>query len=192
MMNRRDAIKAVSVIMGGTVVGANAFLTGCSVEKEKPVNELFTESDVALMDQIGETIIPTTDTPGAKAVGIGGFMAMMVLDCYEEKDQKVFTDGLTQFKTDFDEKYGGDFKKAAINERTAFLNELDKKQREHAQASDKNSEVPPHYFKMMKELTLLGYFTSEIGCTQARRYVETPGRYEGCIDYKKGDKVWAT
>lgn len=190
MMNRRDAIKAVSVIMGGTVVGANAFLTGCSVEKEKPVNELFTESDVALMDQIGETIIPTTDTPGAKAVGIGGFIAMMVLDCYEEKDQKAFTDGLSKFKVDFDDKHGGSFQKASLDIRTAFLNDLDKQQREHTQA--KQADEASHYFKMMKELTLLGYFTSEIGCTQARRYVETPGRYEACIDYKKGDKVWAT
>jgi hypothetical protein len=43
----------------------------------------------------------------------------------------------------------------------------------------------------MKELTLLGYFTSEIGCTQARRYIETPGKYDACIPYKKGDKAWA-
>jgi hypothetical protein len=44
---------------------------------------------------------------------------------------------------------------------------------------------------MMKELTMLGYFTSEIGCTKARRYVESPGKYEGCIPYKKGDKAFA-
>ena len=44
---------------------------------------------------------------------------------------------------------------------------------------------------MMKELTLLGYFTSEIGCTQAQRYAETPGRYDPCVPYKAGDKAWA-
>jgi hypothetical protein len=52
-------------------------------------------------------------------------------------------------------------------------------------------EDPSHYFRMMKDLTLLGYFTSEIGCTQARRYVETPGKFEGCVPYTKGDKAWA-
>lgn len=191
-MNRRDAIKAVSVIMGGTVVGANAFLSGCSVEKDERVNALFLESDVALLDEIGDTIIPTTDTPGAKAVGIGGFMAMMVLDCYEEKDQKAFTEGLAKLKADFEEKHGDSFDEAPIQTRTAFLNALDKEQREYSEANKENPEAAPHYFRLMKELTLLGYFTSEVGCTQARRYVETPGRYEGCIDYKKGDKAWAT
>jgi hypothetical protein len=55
----------------------------------------------------------------------------------------------------------------------------------------KKPEDPGHYFRMMKELTLLGYFTSEIGFKEARNYVEIPGRYEGCIDYKKGDKAFA-
>jgi hypothetical protein len=55
----------------------------------------------------------------------------------------------------------------------------------------KKPEDDNHYFRMMKELTLLGYFTSEIGSTQARRYVPVPGRYEGCIPYKKGDKAFA-
>ena len=50
----------------------------------------------------------------------------------------------------------------------------------------------PHYFGMMKQLTLWGYFTSKPGATQALRYVAVPGRYEGCIPYKKGDKAWAT
>ena len=53
----------------------------------------------------------------------------------------------------------------------------------------------PHignYFGMMKQLTLLGYFTSEIGATKALRYIAVPGKYEGCVPYKKGDKAWAT
>jgi hypothetical protein len=56
----------------------------------------------------------------------------------------------------------------------------------------KKREDPSYYYLQMKQLTLLGYFTSEIGCTQARRYVETPGRYDGCVPYAKGDKAWAT
>jgi hypothetical protein len=50
---------------------------------------------------------------------------------------------------------------------------------------------PSHYFRMMKELALLGYFTSEIGCTQAQRYVETPGHYDPCVPYTPGQKAWA-
>lgn len=187
-MNRREALKAVSIIMGGTVVGANAFLTGCATENKNAINELFVKRDVILLDEIGETIIPATDTPGAKAVHIGDFMAMMVLDCYPPAAQKAFTEGLKLLQTDFEEQYGKPFQEASNKDRTAFLIDLDKAQKQY---SPKEESAPPHYFKMMKELTLLGYFTSEIGCTQARRYVEVPGRYDGCISYKKGDKAWA-
>ena len=57
--------------------------------------------------------------------------------------------------------------------------------------ADKRRADPNYYYAMMKQLTLLGYFTSEIGCTQARRYVETPGHYDGDLPYKKGDKAFA-
>ena len=186
-MNRREALRAVSIIMGGTIVGANAFLTGCSPKKEELKDgSLFLDSDLSLLDEIGDTIIPTTDTPGAKAVGIGGFMAMMIKDCYDDKDTKLFTDGMKTFKEDFNNQYGVSFTGASENDRLQYLNALDKKLRE------KPTEEGLHqYFKMVKELTLLGYFSSEIGCTQAKRYIESPGRYDGCVDYKKGDRAWA-
>jgi hypothetical protein len=53
------------------------------------------------------------------------------------------------------------------------------------------ADTPPHYFRMMKELAMLGYFTSEIGYTKAMRYVESPGRYEPCAPYQAGEKAWA-
>jgi Gluconate 2-dehydrogenase subunit 3 len=53
------------------------------------------------------------------------------------------------------------------------------------------TDPPAHYFRMMKELALLGYFTSEIGCTQAQRYVEAPGRFDPCVPYQPGEKAWA-
>ncbi|MGK7391160.1 MAG: gluconate 2-dehydrogenase subunit 3 family protein [Candidatus Cyclobacteriaceae bacterium M2_1C_046] len=191
-MDRREAVKAVSLLMGGTLVGANIFLTGCKINRDVRVNKLFMESDVVLLDEIGETIIPTTDTPGAKATQIGGFMAMMVLDCYEPKDQKAFTDGLVTFRKEFEELYGSEFEEASVQDRTEYLNALNSKMITYNALNKDNPETPVHYYKMMKELTLLGYFTSEIGCTQAKRYIETPGRYDGCVDYKKGDKAWAT
>ena len=52
-------------------------------------------------------------------------------------------------------------------------------------------EPPRHYFRMMKELALLGYFTSEIGYTKAMRYVESPGRFDPCTPYTKGEPAWA-
>jgi hypothetical protein len=58
-------------------------------------------------------------------------------------------------------------------------------------AAQPASPQPAHYFRMMKELALLGFFTSKIGCTQALRYVEAPGRYDPCLPYSPGESAWA-
>jgi len=84
---------------------------------------------------------------------------------------------------------GNGFMKITPEQRKELLNELDKEQK--AYAKDKKKEDDPHYFTLMKQLTLLGYFTSEPGATKALRYVPVPGRFEACIPYKKGDKAWA-
>ena len=74
---------------------------------------------------------------------------------------------------------------------------LDDQRKEGALGTDAGAataitaDSPPHYFRMMKELTMLGYFTSEIGMTKAQRYAETPGKYDPCVPYKPGDKAWA-
>jgi len=73
-------------------------------------------------------------------------------------------------------------------------NEKEAKLKEEA-AKERNKTIalsPNHYFTMMKQLTLFGYFTSKPGATQALRYVAVPGHYDGCMPYKKGDKAWAT
>ena len=50
----------------------------------------------------------------------------------------------------------------------------------------------PSFFLIARDLTILGYYSSEIGCTQAREYLPVPGRYDGSADYKPGQKAWAT
>lgn len=183
-MNRRDALKSVVLMMGGTMIGATAILTGCAPEHQiKDLN--FTPEDLAFLDEIGETIIPTTDTPGAKATKIGEFMQMMVKDCYDADQQKAFIDGLNTLRKDFSTEKGGDFMTASAEDRLAFLNAMQDKFKASGE------ERQPIVINMLRDLTVLGYFTSEIGATQALRYEEVPGRYEGCIDYKKGDKAWA-
>ena len=86
------------------------------------------------------------------------------------------------------------FVRATPAQRLALLEQLDREQKAFMDAKDKDTarkDEPSHYFRMMKELTLLGYFTSEIGYTQAMRYQETPGRWDPCAPYAKGEKAWA-
>ncbi len=174
------------MLMGGAMVGSEILLSGQTVPDKKAAG--FTDDDRALLDEIGDTIIPETDIPGAKAVGIGAFMVMMVTDCYSDKQHAEFMDGLQKLDGACRAKYGKSFMEAAPAQRTELANALEAEQR--AQYAKKAKDEPPHYFRMMKELTLLGYFSSEIGCTKALRYIEVPGAYHGDIPYTKGERAW--
>lgn len=190
-MNRREAISRVGLLLGGTIIGANFFLEGCKpADKEAKTGIAFDQEDIAYLDEIGETILPQTSSPGAKAAQVGAFMTVMVKDCYEEKDQKIFREGMNKLNTASEKKYNKSFMEANAKERHDLLVEIDKEAKDYQQK--KKKEDDNHYFRMLKELTLLGFFTSEVGATQALRYEESPGRYEGCVPYKKGDKAWAT
>src|SRR5690606_21131663 len=154
------------LMMGGAMVGSTAILTGCAPEDRIEGLE-FSERDIAFLDEIGDTIIPTTDTPGAKAVGIGAFMVMMVKDTYYKPEQEIFVEGLNTLRKEFRDQAGSDFVEASQEERTDYLNQVFAKAQ--AEAGEREG---PHYIHMLKDLTVLGYFTSEIGATQALRYVE--------------------
>jgi hypothetical protein len=192
-MNRRDAIARVSLLLGGTILGAEAFLSGCHNAPEKNIGgggTNFSNDDIAYLDEIGETILPATTTPGAKDAKVGDFMARIVKDCYTEKDQKIFLDGMQALNEASRKKNGKSFMESTPDQRHDLLVDLDKEQKGYMDTKKKDD--PSHYFRMMKELTLWGYFTSEPGATKALRYVAVPGKWEGCVDYKKGDKAWAT
>lgn len=191
-MNRRDALNRVALILGGTVVGGAAFLEGCrqSDKAAAVVGLPMSPETIAFLDEVAETIIPTTNTPGAKAAKVGAFMQTMVTDCYEEKDQKVFLDGIAAIDKACEKAHGHGFMKASPEHRKEVLTAIDKEVKAYNET--KKEGDPNHYFGLMKQLTLLGYFTSEIGATQALRYVAVPGKYQGCIPYTKGEKAWAT
>lgn len=186
-MNRREAISAVAWLMGGTLISAD-LLVACT-SKQLAVGDLFQEEQVTFLNEVADTILPATSTPGAKAAHVGEFMAVMVQDCYTAEDQKIFLEGITKLNDASDKKYGQSFMKLNQQQRTEILTALDVEQKKYT--SGKRPEDPNHYFRMMKELTLLGYFSSEVGATQALRYVAVPGRYDGSMPYNKGDKAWA-
>ena len=189
MMDRREAIKRVTALLGGVALAGNSGLL-TAVEQaharaagsRTPVGG-FTAQDIALLDEVAETILPETKTPGAKAAHAGPFMALMVTDTYEDRDQTIFRDGLRQLNE-------AAFMQAAPATRLALLERLDREQKAYMDARAEGA--PRHYFRLMKELALLGYFTSEIGYTKAMRYAETPGRFDPCVPYTPGETTWAS
>jgi hypothetical protein len=209
-MERREAVKYISILLGGAVIGADAFITGCKTKTGNP--QEWSADDIAYLDEITETILPRTTTPGAKDAKVGQFMTVMVNDCYEESDQKVFREGMNKLNDLAQKTYSTSFMKLTPQQRHDLLVPLDKEAKDYQKKVDdfnkqenaKEKEetakgnlkyvgqhMSPHYFFIMKQLTMLGYFTSKIGMTQALRYEPVPGRYDGCVPYKKGEKAWA-
>ncbi len=190
-MNRRQAVSRVALLLGTTIVGAEFFLSGCKASDDNGKLPVFNERDISILDEIAETIIPTTpDSGGGKAAKVGAFMKVMVTDCYFEPDQKVFMEGIKKVDQAAKDKFGKAFLDLSASDKTTLITAIDQEMKEYKK--NKKKDDPNHYFDLMKQLTLTGYFTSEIGCTQALRYEAVPGRYDGCMDYKKGDKAWAT
>src|SRR5690606_187211 len=117
-MNRREALSRVAWIMGGTVIGANLFLEGCTRPASKDVASLFEKERVDYLGEIAETILPKTATPGAKEAGVGAFIPVMVRDCYTPEDQKVFLEGLDKLEEASKAKYNKQFQELSNEERT--------------------------------------------------------------------------
>ncbi len=183
LMKRREALSLTATILGGTLIGADAFLSGCKADSKN--TGLFSENDIRLLDEIGETILPETDqSPGAKAAQIGEFMQTIVTDCYDEKEQVIFIAGLGTVEKTAKEKFSNSFLKITSGQRLEMLTVFDN------EAKNVKEGEPAHFFGMMKELTLWGYFSSEPGVTQALRYNPVPGRFEGCVPYGEGERAW--
>lgn len=174
-MNRREALEKVSYMLGGAFVGAGAFLNSGFTFADKG---LFDKDQIAFLNEVGETIWPKTDSPGAKEADVGSFMSVIVKDCYTPADRKVFTDGMATLEQRCKQENGKGFMHATPAQRTAFLTKLDQEAKDYM--SKRKGDQPVHYFRMMKELTLAGFYTSEIGAVKFLKYNPAPGRYDGC------------
>ncbi|REA63761.1 gluconate 2-dehydrogenase subunit 3 family protein [Dyadobacter luteus] len=175
-MNRREAIERITLMMGGVL--AAPLMAGAMGEKLNFGPSLSVTADQeALLSEIADVIIPTTGTPGAKAAGVEKFIVRVVRDCYQIDEQKKFYDGVERLNKDSQEVY-----------QKAFVN-LDAGQKKEILTRATKSDKP--FFLQMKGLTVTGYFTSEIGATQALDYLPIPGRFEGSWPLPKGQKSWA-
>jgi Gluconate 2-dehydrogenase subunit 3 len=208
-LTRRDVLQLVTALLGGAALAggerllAISFDDGTMAVAAEQGTSLFTGADVAMLDEIAETILPETSTPGAKAAKTGAFMALMVTETYDARQQQVFRAGLDQVDEACRKAHGVPFMQATPAQRLSVVEALDREQKSEmdartptrtnrAPAAPAAPDEPAHYFRMMKELALLGYFSSEIGYTRAMRYRESPGRFDPCAPHAPGDKIWAS
>jgi len=186
-MKRREAVSTISLITGGAIMLPQAMLSGCDRGPYK--YELFNWGDTDLLDEIADMIIPsTTGVPGAKTANVGDFIQLYVTDCFKLTEQQVFLEGFQKFKITTETQFGDTFSSLTSEKKLQILDSLETESKEF----QKNvlPGEPGHFYSLLKETVLFGYFTSEIGATKALRYLPVPGYQKGEIPYN-GEKAWA-
>jgi hypothetical protein len=194
-MDRREALKRTALLMGG-VVSAPAImgvLKGCTAKPGinwKPV--FLSEDQASVISTVSEIIIPKTDTPGAKDVGVPSFIDQILAEVYSKEDQEAFTNGLTAFNEQAKKEHGDVFAELDEEDQAAFVKKVHDEAVNAPDSEDPAAKRP--FILQMKELTMLGFFTSEEGATQVLQYDAVPGAYKGCVPLSEAGngKTWAT
>ena len=176
-MNRREAVKATGVLLGGVLI-TPVTLSSCARESRNNGVGVLNAEDQALVEDIADTLLPATPTsPGAKAAGVGPVINLLLTDCRDADEQKRIVDGLKQFRN----TVGDHFASMSQQNRENWLRRID---------AEARAAGGKHYFPLLRDLALQAYFSSEVGMTKALRYVMTPGKWVGCVPLAPGQPAW--
>ncbi|MFY0626556.1 MAG: gluconate 2-dehydrogenase subunit 3 family protein [Reichenbachiella sp.] len=183
-MKRREALSSVGLIIGGTIIGSHSFLTRC-INTQESVKGLPLSSDQSrLLNEIGETILPKTDTtPGAKEVNVGSFMETIVTDFYTHEEQLIFLKGLVEIDVISVENFGKKYLELDANDKTSILMILENQAGKYVE----NNES--HFYIMMKQLTIWGYLSSEEVAFEGFNHMVLTPHFDGCVSLKDDDKA---
>lgn len=173
-MNRRDLIKNIAIISGGLFIGSNFLLTSC--KNSEAGSQVISEDLLKLLDEVAETIIPETETAGAKTTKVAEFINKIFQDIYTDEEQKEFIAALKMINDKAKEKMGDDFVNLSVDKKAKLFAEI-------RNPKDKG-------FLAMYQMVLYSYLTSEKGMKATFRYTPVPGKQVGDIPYKKGDKMF--
>jgi len=167
-INRRSVIKYFVLISAGTI-----FLPSCKNDNKKNSaafkNIPIDEDQQATLAEIAETIIPATDTPGAKEVSAHIFALQMLNDCYDQNDRDKFIKGMKQFEDNVEKKYKKTFTECSVSEREAIV--------AAANSQMDKEDDDTFFFKTLKQLTVRAYTNSKYYLTNVEVYRLVPGKY---------------
>ena len=176
MTNRRIAIQQLLLIWAGV-----ALLPSCLHNEQKvsiPLKLIHIDpDDENMMAELAETILPKTDTPGARDLSAHLFALKMVDDCFTKANQEKYIQGMKEFESFVMKKTGKPFAENSANEKKAIVAELD---------LQKPADTGMLFFyQSTKKLTVEAYNTCEYYLTKIRGYKMLPGKFQGCIPYKR-------
>lgn len=178
-MHRRNVIKGLGAITLYSSFPAivSEFLSSCQTKNKTSRAGFFTEEEFHMIEDISDVLIPATGTPGALQAQVPYFIDLVVKNCMNNNDQQMIKKGLQQ-----------------LNEQSKFSSLSSKEKLEAVKKTDEaafKDSSDQAWFRIIKKLALIGYFTSQEGMTTALNYVKVPGDYNACIPYKEGDKALA-
>ena len=184
---RRQAIKQLALLVGLSLTASslNALANSFSLPRDmrRRQQTLLDPQQLALLAEVGELIIPTTDTPGAKAAGVHHFINHQLVYCFSKSDQARHLKYLARLANIAREQLGHEFIVAPPAQQIALLNAMEK-------GTAPFTQEDRHFFKSLKALVIFGYYTSEIGATQELGYQPVPGGFK-TIKFHQVGKIWA-
>lgn len=190
-LTRREALHQLSLLVGGALSAPvmSAILSGYRAGPPSPdwMPQTLTAHQSELLELLVDGIIPPTDTPGAKDAGVPAFIDKLLEDWVDPDERDRFRAGLAAVDDLTRQAHGAAFREATPAQRNALLARLD----EEAVQARRDDVEPLPFFATLKEWTLVGYYTSEVGATQELRWLAAPGRYEADVPFEQVGRTWA-
>lgn len=187
-MHRRAALQRMALMAGGLAIAPDllAGIAARVASGEMPAQ--VTAERLALLGAMADTILPDTDVPGASAAGAHRFVVLAVEDCLKPVQRTAFWEGLTDFEQYCQQSHSHDFVSATPEKKAIALRTFI----EAGKAKNELGEKRTRFWRTLKELTMQGYFTSEIGMTQALAYDPLPGSWIADMKIDENTKAWAS
>ncbi len=190
-MNRRKAIWRILLAGGAGVAGYSGYKW---YDWNKAPDLGWLDRHKALITALSDTIIPATDTPGARDAGVQDFIVVMIRDCTIVSEQNKFIDGLKEVENYAASHYKQSFTDCSEEQRRTVLRHFEQRAILFSGMAGKvqNKLLGRSFFTILKEYTAQGYCSSELGATRGLAYLPIPGQYLGCITLQPGQRSWAT
>jgi len=187
-MTRRDALHRTAAITGIAISSSVGLglLKGCTPSGKPAWPPVFLkQEEISLISAIADIILPKTETVGALDVHVPEFIDLMLRDCFAIEEQNAFREGLSSFVTMVDKEYSDTFESFTPEEKIKIIEAEEARSAEHFDKTNNKT-----FYQTVRELTLLGFFTSETVMKNMLDYHPVPGRYEGCIPLTRDTKLY--
>ena len=193
-INRRVLLKAIGLTAGVAISSScqRALESGADLSAP-PANGSLSEDQLEVISRLAELIIPETDTPGAIAAGVPEFIHQIVIDWYTPAERQIFLDGLGELDALARAHWAAPFARLNPEQQAGVLAELEPPSEGGgegliAMPAGAAGDVP--FYLKLKELTVLGYYTSQAAAVTELDYQPVPGHYDGDARFEEVGRQW--